>query len=181
MGLVYGSITNKVTSGDINAISLTNATIDTTFTGNNGTDGSYQIKINHNNCGCNLTQVDIELKDNINWRYITFEMDTTGASACWGFNHGDYSNTGNLLAYDEPSGDRVFENVNSWENLQFISHNKTVACDNDANNFMRYNENGPRVFCMKRRRNVNGSLAAISFGRACNCNGTTIVRNIRIW
>lgn len=181
MGLVYGAVTNKVTSGDINAITLINATIDTSFTGNNGTDGSYQIKVNHTNCGCNSTQVDIQLKDNISWTYITFEVDSTGASACWGFNHGSYSGTGNLLGYDESSGDRVFENVNSWENPQFQTHNRTVACDNDSNNFMRYNENGPRVFCMKRRRNVNGSLAAISFGRACNCNGTTIIRNIRIW
>ena len=94
MGLVYGSITNKITSADINAITLTSATIDTSVTGNNGTDGSYQIKVNHTNCGCSLTQVDIELKDNINWSYITFEMDTIGASACWGFNHGNYSSSG---------------------------------------------------------------------------------------
>lgn len=181
MGLVYGAITNKITSADINSITLTSATIDTANTGNIGPSGEWQIKVNHSNCGCDLTQVDIQLKDNINWTYITFEMDTTGAAACWGWNNGSYSSSGNLYSYNEGQGDRIFESINSWELPQFQSHDRTVACDNDSNNFMRYNENGPRVFAMKRRRNVNGSLAAISFGRACNCNGTTIVRNIRIW
>jgi hypothetical protein len=181
MGLVYGAITRPVFAGDIERIDLTNATIVSGETGNVGPRGEWQIKVNHTNCGCDLTQVDIVLKDNINWQYITFTMDTTGASACWGYNHGSYSSDGNLYGYDESAGDRIFESVNSWELEQFQSHNRTVACDNDANNFMRYNENGPRVFSMKRRRNVNGNLAKISFGRACNCNGTTIVKNIRIW
>jgi hypothetical protein len=181
MGLVYGAVTNPIYAGDIESISLTSATIVTAETGNIGPNGEWQIKVTHNNCGCDLTQVDIVLKDNISWRYITFEMDTTGAAACWGWNHGSYSGSGNLFGYDESAGDRIFESINSWELAQFQSHNRTVACDNDSNNFMRYNENGPRVFAMKRRRNVNGSLAAISFGRACNCSGYTIVKNIRIW
>ena len=83
MGLVYGAITNKITSADINSITLTSATIDTANTGNIGPSGEWQIKVNHTNCGCDLTQVDIQLKDNINWTYITFEMDTTGGAACW--------------------------------------------------------------------------------------------------
>lgn len=181
MGLVYGAITNKITSADINSITLTQASIDTAGTGNIGPNGEWQLKVNHLNSGCDLTKVDIQLKDNINWTYITFEMDTTGPAACWGWNHGSYSDSGNLYAYDESAGDRIFESVNSWELPQFQSHNRTVACDNDENNFMRYNTSGPRVFAMKRRRNVNGSLASISFGRACNNYGTTIVRNIRIW
>ncbi len=181
MGLVYGAITNKITSADINSISLTQATIDTSATGNIGPSGEWQLKVNHTNSDCSLTLVEIQLKDNINWSYITFEMDTTGPAACWGWNHGNYSNSGNLYSYDEAAGDRIFESINSWELPQFQSHNRTVACDNDSNNFMRYNTNGPRVFAMKRRRNVNGSLASISFGRACNSGGYTIVKNIRIW
>jgi hypothetical protein len=181
MGLVYGAITNKVTSADIQSITLLAATIVPTETGNIGPSGEWQIKVTHDNCGCDSSRVDILLKDNLNWKYITFEMDTTGSAACWGWNHGSYSETGNLFGYDEAAGDRVFESINSWELAQFQTHDRTVACNNDDNNFMRYNTSGPRVFAMKRRRNVNGSLAAISFGRACNCGGYTIVKNIRIW
>jgi hypothetical protein len=181
MALTYGAITNKITSADVYSISLTQATIDTASTGNIGPNGEWQLKVNHTNSDCSLTLVEIELRDNIAWSYITFEMDTTGPAACWGWNHGSYSNDGNLYAYDESAGDRIFESINSWELEQFQSHNRTVACDNDANNFMRYNTSGPRVFAMKRRRNVNGSRAAISFGRACNSFGYTLVKNIRIW
>jgi hypothetical protein len=181
MGLVYGAVTNKVTSADIYSITLTQATIDLSQTGNIGPSGEWQIKVNHTNSDCSLTKVDIVLNDNINWQYITFEMDTTGPAACWGWNHGSYSDSGNLFSYNEGAGDRIFESINSWELPQFQSHDRTVACDNDENNFMRYNTAGPRVFAMKRRRNVNGSRAAISFGRACNSFGTTLVKNIRIW
>jgi hypothetical protein len=181
MGLVYGAVTNKITSADIDSISLTQASIVTAETGNLGPSGEYQIKVNHLNSGCDFTQVNIVLKDNIDWSYITFEMHTTGGSACWGFNHGNYSESGNLYSYDESAGDRIFESINSWELPQFQSHNRTVACDNDDNNFMRYNTSGPRVFAMKRRRNKNGSLAFISHGRACNNYGTTLIKNIRIW
>lgn len=182
MGLIYGAITNKITSADIHSISLTSATIVTAETGDLGVDGAYQIKVTHDNCGCDSSTIGITLKDNIAWTLITYEADTTGAAACWSWNHGGYDKgDGNLYSYAENLGDLFFENVNAWEVPEFQSHNRTTACDNDANNFMRYNTDGPRKFSMKRRRNVNGSLGAISFGRACNCSGYTIIRNIRIW
>jgi hypothetical protein len=181
MGLVYGAVTNPIFAGDIERIELTSATIVTGETGNLGPRGEWQIKVTHDNCGCDLTKVNIVLKNNIPWTNITFTMDTTGGAACWGWNHDGYSETGNLFAYDEGASDRIFESVNSWELAQFQSHNRTIACDNDENNFMRYNTEGPRVFSMKRRRNPNGELGAISFARACNCGGYTIVKNIRIW
>jgi|688.fasta_scaffold578481_3 hypothetical protein len=180
MGLNYGPKAYKVTSIDVNLITLNTTSIDTAQTGDIGPGGTYQLFVNHLNAGCDYSEVNLQLKDNISWKYITFEMVTTGPSACWGWNSGGYSNAGNMESYDEAKGDRLFECINTWEQAQFQTHNRTQACDNDANNFMRYNTSGPRIFCMKRRRNIGAGLVTISHGRACNTYGTTLIRKISL-
>jgi hypothetical protein len=180
MSINYGPVGHVVTSLDINSIELLQTSIDTARTGDIGPNGSYQLFINHLNAGCDLSRVNLQLKDNIDWTYITFEIETTGGSACWGYNSGNYSITGNMESYNEQLGDRIFEPVNSWELSQFQSHDRTTACDNDSNNFMRYNEAGPRSFCMKRRRSAGGGLVSISHGRACNYLGTTLIKKITL-
>ena len=181
MGLGYGPKGYVVGAKDIGLITLTQTSIDAGQTGDIGPNGSYQLFVNHLNNGCDSSQVNLQIKDNITWSYVTFEMVTTGNSACWGWNHGSYSDAGNMPSYNESLGDRVFESINSWELPEFQSHDRTVACDNDANNFMRYNASGPRSFCMKRRRNIGAGLVTISHGRACNNYGTTLIRKITLY
>ena len=181
MGLNYGPKGYVVKSTDINAITLVQASIDTGQTGDIGPGGSYQLFVNHLNSDCSTSRVDLQIKDNIVWSYITFEMVTTGHAACWGWNNASFSIAGNMLSYDESLGDRIFESLNSWELPEFQSHDRTYACDNDANNFMRYNTSGPRSFCMKRRRNIGAGLVTISHGRACVSVGTTLIRKITLY
>ena len=184
MGINYGPKSRIVTLDDINSISTSNGSIVSTSTGNLGSDGSYQFTFTHNAVGCGSTGYYIELKDNIAWKYMSFRFQSTNlVSACWSFCTGGYAPaSGNILSYDEGKGDIVFFNQNSWEKTQFQTHNKESACDNDSNNFLHgsYYTGFPIITWMRRRRNVNGSLAGIAIGFACTNGGTTSISNIRI-
>lgn len=185
MGTFYGINARLITSSDVSSITLNNMVIDYANTGNLGTNNSYQLRTTNDSVGCGSCGVYLELNDNIPWKNISFEILLTGTAACWSFNvdgYGPSPGTGYLLGYDESVGDLVARSLNSWEVPAYQSHNKVSACDNDANNFFRFDPAPYKSFFMRRRRNWTGNnKAGINSGRACAGAGTTIIRNIRIW
>lgn len=170
---------------DINAIYLVGATIISQDIENDG----YTIRIQHNTgSSCDSTGVFVQLKDTILWTKISVEFWTTGAAACWTYmqpgGYGSTNGDGNIFSYDESAGDRCIRTFLAQDDAQFITHDKANACDNDANNFMRYNTTTFRKCTFVRRRNVNGNLGGIHHGRACSetgANAITIIKNIRVW
>lgn len=188
MATNYGLGSTLVTANLVHEVQIvTNTTLITEETGNVGPNGGYQVKVSNSAHGCGSSGVYVVIKDTIPWRGITYEMVLTGVAACWSFNHpsGNYGpgGNGNLLGYSEAAGDVISRSVRSWEVSAFQTHNRTFACDNNSNNFFHgsFHQGDPKIFYMKRRRDVNGSLAGIQHGRACVGAGTTIIRNIRIW
>ena len=190
MATGYGIQSTLVTSDLIYAVNLYNCTIVAAETGNIGNDGGYQVKVSHDTVGCG-SQADngffLQLKDDIPWTRITWEWLGTGGAACWSFNNssaygtGAGDGTGYLLNYDS-SLDYISRSYLSWEVPDYQSHSRVYACDNDSNNFFRYNTGVYRSFFMSRRRDTSGNKAGIHHGRSCNGAGYhTIIRNIRIW
>ena len=178
--LVTSDLVNQVQIGSLN-------TLEVSETGDIGPNGGYQAKVSNGGHGCSNSGIYIELLDTIPWTNITYEVILTGDASCWTFNHPGNSygpgGGGNILAYNESLGDRISRPLNSWDIPATSTHDKTYACDNASNNFMRgpVSPNQPRTFFMQRRRDVNGSLAGPQHGRACVSAGTSLIRNIRIW
>lgn len=185
MALAHGQKSTLVTTSYVYGVTVNSATINTAETGNLGTRGGYQVSISNNAVGCGSTGILLELNDTIPWSFVTFQVVLTGTTSCWSFCTGDYvaAGGGNIFSYNEGNGDIISRALNSWEQPQFQSHGREHACDNDSNNFFNsgYAVGDPKVFFMKRRRNVNGSRGGIALGRACAGAGTTIIRNIVIW
>lgn len=184
MGTFYGIKPRIVTSADVNSITLTNATIVSASTGDIDTYGGYQLYITNDTASCSSSGVYLELKDNISWSYLTFEIVLTGYAACWNFISSGWGGiTTNIYDYNESLGDVILHPFNSWEYPEFQTHDRTSACDNNADNFFHgsFQKGDPKTFIMKRRRNVNGSLGGIYHMRACSSTGTTLIRKIRIW
>ena len=185
MAVIYGINPTIVKASDVNTIFLVGATILSQTEEN----GGYSITIRHDTgSDCSSTGVFVQLKDTIQWTKISCEFWTTGAAACWSYmepaGYGSNNGDGNILTYNESLGDRCVRTYLSQNEPAFASHNKSKACDNDANNFMRYNKTTFRKCAFVRRRNVNGSLGGIHHGRACNevgSNAITIIKNIRVW
>jgi hypothetical protein len=194
MSVFYGRNAAQVNLYGVNSVSTTGGTI---LSQGNDADGGYFIQFQHDLAGCGGPDsgIYIELKDTTsNWTWISCRFQLSGSASCWSFSNnvglGNYgaavgvSGTANLLAYDPASGDKLSNGYLSYEDAQFASHNPTYACDNDANNFMRYNTGIFRRFTMTRRRNVGAGLAGIHHGRSCNSTGggsVTIIDQIRIW
>lgn len=188
MATNYGLASRLVTADLVHEVQIgDNTTLVTGETGNVGPNGGYQVKISNTSHGCGSSGVYVIIKDTIPWTGITYEMVLTGVASCWSFNHAGSNygpgGTGNLLGYSEAAGDIISRAIRSWEVPAFQTHNRTFACDNNSDNFFHssFHQGDPKIFYMKRRRNVNGSLAGIQHGRACVAAGTTIIRNIRIW
>jgi hypothetical protein len=185
MAINHGPRGTIITAYDINSISLTNASVVTASTGNYSLNGGYQITTLHSAVGCGSTGVYLELKDNISWNYMSFQFTSSNlVSACWSFCTGGYAPaSGNINSYDETKGDIVFTSQNAWEKSQFQTHDKQGACDNNSDNFLHgsFYTGFPIITWMRRRRNVNGSLAGIALGFACTNGGTISISNIRIF
>lgn len=186
MSVFGGNRPTLVTSDMVYAVNLTGSTTVTSDTGNIGPYGGYQLRVTHDNSGCGGpdSRVYLELKNDIGWKYISCEFVMEGTAACWGFNDGTYAPTGNIASYDESQGDIIpnYRAQNSWENTTYQSHNKITACDNEANNFFRFN--GIKKLLMKRRISTANNRAGIGIGRSCSSTGSgsyTIIRNIRVW
>lgn len=187
MATFYGMNSYTVNNNMVQSVTTTGGTI----LSQGDVNGSYEVTFRHDLSGCGGPQsgILILLKDIIPWTNISFEWLGNGIAACWSFmgtgdNYGTETGTftGNLLAYNEALGDLVTRTYLTWEVPQYQRVNKTVACDNEADNFFRFNSGEYKSFRMKRRRDVNGSLAGIHHGRSCNTTSSnTIIRNIRVW
>lgn len=188
----YGGINGHlVTSDDIYGITLLDATLVTSETGNYGLFGGYQLKCYFGASDCSLSAVFLQIKNDIPWTWISCEFELWGNAACWGFNgdvYGVSPTLGYLESYNELLGDIIPNQrcLNSWEKPQFQTHSKTTACDNEANNFFHgaFGTGNPKTFLMKRRKDTSGNYAGINHGRACKNAGSenyTIIKNIYIW
>lgn len=181
MGVFYGSNSKRVTEADINQIIYANGTI---LEQGTGSDGGFFVKFQFDTGGCGSTPdgyIKVELKDNIPWSKVSFEIYNSGSASCWSYNQGSYS--GNLLSFNS-SLDRIFNSVNCFELPQYT---KTMnACDNASTNFLHstYKTGTYNSFYITRRRDVGAGLAQITHQRSCNSAGTgsfVIIRNIFIY
>lgn len=185
MSIIYNINPVIVKYSDVNAVYLVGATILSQDEENDG----YSIKVQHTTGNaCDSTGVFVQLKDTIPWTKISAEFWTTGAAACWTYmqpgGYGSSSGDGNIYSYDESAGDKCIRTYLAQDESAFASHAKASACDNDANNFMRYNTTTFRKCTFVRRRSTMASLGGVHHGRACSeigSNAITIIKNIRIW
>lgn len=190
MSVVSGRSSVMVSSAYVNSVNITGGTI---LSQGNGSNGGFAVSFQHNLSGCGGAEsgIFVELKDTIAWTGISYRTTVLGTASCWSFANSSgyglvpgFTTTGNLLNYDTALGDQISISYLAQQDPTYASHNPVVACDNDANNFMLFNGGTYRYFTMKRRRNVNGSLAGIATGRSCNSTGSgsiTIIDNIFIW
>lgn len=90
---------------------------------------------------------------------------------------------GNIYPYNESLGDKYFWDVNSFSsNSNFIR--KASACDNDPTNMFHgaFTTANEKSLWTKRRRQENGNLGGVFFGRSCSSVGSYIrIKNIYIW
>lgn len=169
--VINGGKSTLVTASMIDSVTFTTGTI---LNQGNMTNG-YEITFRHENISCNNSLVKVLLKDTIPWTRINYQWLGNGTSACWWFDDS------NLLTYNESLGDKVSKCHLTWEVPEYQSHTKISACDNDANNFMRFNQSEYKSFFVYRRRNSMSSLAGIFHSRSCSsANGITVIRNIFI-
>lgn len=185
MAVIYNINSYAIKFPDINSVYLVGATI----LSQSEDEGGYTITVRHDTgSACDSTGVFVQLKDTVTWSRISAEFWTTGAAACWTYmqpgGYGSTSGDGNIYSYDEAAGDRCIRTYLAQDDAQFITHAKANACDNDANNFMRFNTTTYRKCVFVRRRIVNGNLGGVHHGRACSevgANAITIIKNIRVW
>lgn len=185
MSTIFGVNPYRITAAQINGVTLVGASI----ISQGDIDGGYEITVQHNTGNaCDSTGVFVQLRDFIAWTKISAEFWTTGAAACWTYmqpsGYGSSGGDGNIYSYDESLGDKCVKTYLAQDEAAFASHAKASACDNDANNFMRFNTTTFRRCTFVRRRNVNGSLGGVHHGRACSeigSNAITVIKNIYVW
>jgi hypothetical protein len=190
MSVISGRSSVAVSSAYVNSVNITGGTV---LSQGNASNGGFAVSFQHNLGGCGGAEsgIFVELKDTIAWTGISFRMTLIGQAACWSFANSPgyglvpgFNTTGNLSTYDTSQGDQISISYLAQQTPPFNTHDPVYACDNNADNFMNFNTSTYRYFTMKRRRNVNGSLAGIATGRSCNSTGSgsiTIIDNIFIW
>ena len=189
MGFFRGPNSTLVTSDLVNSVTTTGGTI--MSQGNTGPKGGYTITFRHDLGGCGSADsgILILLKDNFSWNRMSFDWEGNGTAACWSFMHtsgfGSATGTvnGNMSPLDSICVDAILNPVLTWEVPAYQSHNRVYACDNNADNFFRFNSSDYKKFRMLRTRIADtSSLAGIHHGRSCNSTGAfTIIKNIHIW
>jgi len=192
MSVVGGIRSTLVTSTIVYSVTTHGGTI----LSQGDTDSGYEVQFRHDNGGCGNPDsgILVLLGNSVKWNRIAFEWTGTGTASCWSFMRTGASNfgsstglgDGNLLAYSEAAGDVISRPYLTWEVPAYQSHDRIYACDNNANNFFRFNSGEAKSFFMKRRRATafNGNFAGIHHGRSCNSTGAgavTTIKNIRIW
>jgi hypothetical protein len=182
MAFHYNRLAHRVTYSDILSVTLLN----TVITKNVDENGGYVFEGYHTTGGCGTAQDSgflILLRDDIAWTKMCFKWEGTGTASCWSFCTTYAAQTtgtpnGNMLTYSEASGDRLHDNYLTWENVTYQTHNRGYACDNNADNFFRFNPTLYRRFRMTMRRNVGAGPAGVHHGRSCNSTGVSAVSRI---
>lgn len=194
----YGE--NNWRNGGVKQILVTNSMVDSvittgmTTTTNGDINGSYVYEgtLNLGGCGNPNSAVFIRLKDNpIAWTKITCFFEMNGTASCWsfmgtsGFGEAEPATSGlisggNIEEFSISSGDTIFD-----DNGTFVSNSayavKWSACDNNADNFFRFND--VKSFrTTGRRKDISNGLAGIFHLRSCNQIDKYIrVSQIYIW
>lgn len=147
-----------------------------------GADGNglYTITFQYDAGGCGNPDsgFNILIDNNIPWSRVVAKFDLTGIASCWTLNR-DKTITGssvygdletNLNSYDPSQGDIIYtvDAVNSFNKSAIAV--KDRACDNAADNFMRFG--GNKIFYAFFRRLINGNASGPGFGRSCTTTGT---------
>ena len=180
MASKYGKNIYRISSSLVNGVYYYGGTV--LFSGD--VNGSFEVQFRHDSSGCGNPDsgIFVEIKDFISWTNIVMQYSLTGTASCWGFNDSNgygksvgNNGTGNLLAFDS-SIDGAKNSINAFEDPAYTL--KTRACDNNADNFMRFNSSG-RSFFMYRRRDSSGNLAGPQHGRSCNSTGSGSVTTIK--
>lgn len=189
MSVVAGRSSVGVTTAYVNAVHATGGTVLSSGDTNNGLY-SVTYRVDSGGCGGPDSGIFVQLSDIIPWTGISFRVQLGGTAACWSFNVSGYgaispySTTGYLEPYSTAAGDLINLSYLAQQDPQFSSHDPVQACDNDSNNFMRYNADTLKFFTMKRRRDTSGNLAGPYIGRSCTSTGSgslVIINNIFIW
>jgi hypothetical protein len=180
MGVFLGPKSTLVTSSMVDAVITTGIT--TTINADVNGSYVYQGTIDLGGCGNPNSAVFIRLKDTIPWKKITVFYEMTGTASCWSFMGGAGAGIspateglilgGNIESFNQSLGDRIFD-----DNGTFISNPayavKWGACDNNADNFFRFN-NYKSFWTTGRRKNVSNGLSGVFHSRSCNTTGTYI-------
>jgi hypothetical protein len=189
MSVTAGRSSVGVTSTYVNALHTTGATV---LSSGNDNSGLYSVTVQVNNGGCGGPDfgVFVQLTDTIPWNGISFRVQLSGTASCWSFNTsgygaiGGFSTTGYLQSYNISLGDQIYLSYLAQQDPAYSSHDPVFACDNNANNFMRFNAGTFKFFTMKRRRDTSNNLAGPYIGRSCTSTGSgslVIIDNIFIW
>jgi hypothetical protein len=188
MGTIYGKFSHLITPADIDTV-IIDTSGRTSFTISTDSTGGAVITCtmtadSSNSCNSN-NGIFVQLKDVFDWTRVACNFFSTGTAACWGWN-GDNTRgvgmtssqqRGNLLPYNESLGDTTKYEFNVWELPEFAK--KFLACDNNADNYMRFNSSGRSFNLYSRRDNMN-LLAGPSHARTCSGTGTVVISRIFI-
>lgn len=169
-GLILSNNFRKVTPDMINNVYTTGGQI---ISQGADANGLYTITFQYDSYGCGGPDsgFGVFIKDTTLWSRVVCRYEVTGTAACWSFNENGFGGTApNLQPYNASLGDIIYtvDAQNSFENPAYAV--KSYACDNDANNFMRFG--GTKIFYVFSRRSSTSSLAGPSFGRSCTSTGT---------
>ncbi len=190
MSVISGRSSVGVTSAYVNAVHVTGGTV---LSSGNSSDGLYSVtyRVDLGGCGGPDSGIFVQLKDTIPWTGISFRVQLSGTASCWSFNRDPgygaivgYNTTGYLQSYSTLAGDQINFSYLAQQDPAYSSHDPVYACDNDANNFMRFNSGTFKFFTMKRRRDTSSNLAGPYIGRSCTSTGEgsqVIIDNIFIW
>lgn len=187
MSVKYNIGSTRLSSLNIGTVTAGNSTILDT---GNDSSGGYYLKVQPDLWGCGSTQsfAAIEIKDDIPWTKISYEIVTSGSSSCWTFNDPGWGGMTytyqNLMPFNSSLDTFAYaENSFNVSGVVF----KMMACDgNSTTNFWLAGDTSKtRKFFVTRRRNTSSSgLASINVNWSCNSTGAgsyVIFRNIFVW
>ena len=137
-GIILPKVFRNVTANMIDSVANQNCTI---LSQGNDSSGGYAISYQFDLGGCGGADSGLYVKiiNTIPWSRIFCKFTNNGTASCWVFNQNGYGGLApNLATYNTSLGDIIFrwDSVNSFENIAYTV--QTAACDNAAENFMRF-------------------------------------------
>ena len=181
MAIHYNTKSTRISSAGVNQVVIANSTI---LEQGDDPSGNFYVKWQPDSGGCGGgpdSKIYVEIKDDVPWTKISYELFIVAIASCWNFNSGGSQGNGKLLAYNSAI-DTTITATNSLENPIY---SKTMnLCNNSSNNFMHgtYATGAYRSLFVSRRRDTSLSgLANINVALSCNNYGAgkyIIIRNI---